>query len=175
MTQQVFAEVARQAKRFARHPALVGWLYTTTRLMALRANRTEQRRQAREQEAYAMNELLQDDSPESDWNQLRPVLEDAMHELDDKDRHAVLLRFFQNRTLDEVGVALNLYENAARMRVERALDKLRGKLARRGITATAAALAALISANAVQAAPAGFAATSFLRRPRRQRPAGFNH
>ncbi len=159
VTQQVFAQVARQAKRLARHPALVGWLYTTTRLTALRANRTEHRRQAREQEAYAMNELLQDDSPESDWNQLRPVLEDAMHELDDKDRHAVLLRFFQNRTLHEVGVALNLSENAARMRVERALDKLRGKLVRRGITATATTLAALISANTVQAAPAGFAAS----------------
>jgi RNA polymerase sigma factor (sigma-70 family) len=159
VTQQVFAEVARQAKRLARHPALVAWLYTTTRLMALRMNRTEQRRQAREQEAYTMNELLHDDAPASDWNQLRPVIEDAMYESDDKDRHAVLLRFFQNRTLNQVGMALNLSENAARMRVERALDKLRHKLARRGITANATALAALISANAVQAAPAGFATT----------------
>lgn len=159
VTQQVFAEVARQAKRLARHPALVGWLYTTTRLMALRMNRTEQRRQAREQEACAMNQLLHEDAPESDWDQLRPVIEDAMHELDDKDRHAVLLRFFQNRTLNEVGMTLNLSENAARMRVERALEKLRAKLARRGITATAATLAALVSAHAVQAAPAGFAAT----------------
>jgi RNA polymerase sigma factor (sigma-70 family) len=159
VTQQVFTEVARQAKRLARHPALVGWLYTTTRLLALRVNRTEQRRQAREQAANTMNELLHDDAPASDWNQLRPVIEDAMHELDDKDRHAVLLRFFQNKTLNEVGVALNLTENAARMRLERALDKLRLKLARRGITTTATALAAVVSANAVQTAPAGFVAT----------------
>ena len=96
-----------------------------------------------------MNELLHDDAPASDWNQLRPVIEDAMHELDDQDRHAVLLRFFQNKTLNEVGAALNLNENAARMRVDRALDKVRGKLARRGITTTAAALAAMVSANAV--------------------------
>ncbi len=67
VTQQVFTEVARQAKRLARHPALVGWLYTTTRLMALRINRTEQRRQAREQEATTMNELLHDDTPPADW------------------------------------------------------------------------------------------------------------
>ena len=159
VTQQVFAEVARQAKRLARHPALVGWLYTTARLMALRVNRTEQRRQTREHEAYSMNELLHDDSPATDWNQLSPVIEDVMHELDDKDRHAVLLRFFQNRTLNEVGAALNLTENAARMRIERALGKLRAKLARRGVTATATTLAALVSANAVQATPAGFAAT----------------
>ena len=159
VTQQVFTEVARQAKRLARHPALVGWLYTTTRLMALRMNRTGQRRQAREQEANMMNELLHDDTPPVDWNRLRPVIEDAMHELDDQDRHAVLLRFFQNKTLNEVGAALNLTENAARMRVDRALDKLRGKLARHGITTTAAALAAVMAANAVQAAPAGLAAT----------------
>ncbi len=159
VTQQVFTEVARQAKRLARHPALVGWLYTTTRLMALRVNRTEQRRKAREQEANTMNELLHHDEPPADWNQLRPVLEDAMHELDDQDRHAVLLRYFQNKSLNEVGAALNLTENAARMRVERALDKLRGKLARRGVTTTASALAAAVAAHAVQAAPAGFAAT----------------
>lgn len=159
VTQQVFTEVARQAKRLARHPALVGWLYTTTRLMALRVNRTEQRRKAREQEANTMNELLLNDEPSADWNRLRPVLEDAMHELDDQDRHAVLLRYFQNKTLNEVGAALNLTENAARMRVERALDKLRGKLARRGVTTTASALAAVVATHAVQAAPAGFAAT----------------
>jgi RNA polymerase sigma factor (sigma-70 family) len=159
VTQQVFTEVARQAKRLARHPALVGWLYTTTRLMAQRVNRTEQRRKAREQEANTMNELLHDDTLPPDWNQFRPVIEDAMHELDDKDRHAVLLRFFQNKSLNEVGVALNLTENAARMRVDRALERLRGKLARRGITTTASALSVVITANAVQAAPAGFAAT----------------
>jgi hypothetical protein len=94
-----------------------------------------------------------------DWNRFRPVIEDAMHELDDQDRHAVLLRYFQNKTLNEVGAELNLTENAARMRVDRALDKLRGKLARHGITTTAAALAAVVAANAVQAAPAGLAAT----------------
>src|SRR5512138_2081979 len=68
VTQQVFTEVARQAKRLARHPALVGWLYTTTRWIALRANRTEQRRQAREQEAYMMKELLHDDASSANWD-----------------------------------------------------------------------------------------------------------
>ena len=157
VTQLVFTEAARQAKELARHPALVGWFYTTTRLMALRANRTDQRRRAREQKAHIMNELLHEDNA-PDWNELRPVIEEAMHELEEKDRHAVLLRYFQNRSLREVGTALDLTENAARMRVERALDKLRGRLARRGVTTTAAALAAVVGANAVQAAPAGLAA-----------------
>jgi RNA polymerase sigma factor (sigma-70 family) len=159
VTQQVFTEVARQANGLARHPALVGWLYTTTRNVALRMNRTEQRRKAREQEANTMNEILHDESPAADWARLGPVLEDVMHELEEKDRHAVLLRFFQNKPLKEVGVALNLNENAARMRVERALDKLRGKLASRGISTTAGILAAAMAANAVEAAPVGLAAT----------------
>jgi RNA polymerase sigma factor (sigma-70 family) len=157
ITQQVFAEFARQAKRLLRHPAPVGWLYTTTRLVALRTIRTEQRRSAREQEANTMNELLQASTPDPDWARLRPVLEDAMHELGDKDRHAVLLRFFQNKSLKEVGMALDLGESAARMRVDRALEKLRAALLRRGLVSTAT-LASVIAANAVQVAPAGLAA-----------------
>jgi RNA polymerase sigma factor (sigma-70 family) len=159
ITQQVFTELAREANKLSRHPALAGWLYTTTRLIALRTIRTEQRRTTREREAHTMNELLRPPEPETDWNQLRPVLEDAMHDLDENDRHAVLMRFFQNKNLKEVGAALGLNENAARMRVDRALDKLRDHLARRGVTTTAGALALAITANAVQAAPAGLTAT----------------
>jgi hypothetical protein len=105
-----------------------------------------------------MNELLREPIPEPDWDHLRPMLEDAMHELVEKDRHAVLLRFFKNKSLKEVGLALGLGENAARMRVERALEKLRAVFPQRGIVATTA-LASVISANAVQIAPAGLAAT----------------
>ncbi len=77
-----------------------------------------------------------------------------MHELKEADREAILLRYFENRPFAEVGAKLGLNENAARMRVERALEKLRAVFAKRGIAATAA-LAAVISANAVQLAPAG--------------------
>ena len=159
VTQQVFVELARQARRLTNHPALLGWLYTTTRRMALRVVRSEQRRVAREQEANTMSALLHESSEKPDWDQLRPVLEDAMHELDEKDRLAVLHRFFRNKSLREVGVALGLNENAARMRVERALEKLRTQLARKGVTSTTAALALALTGNAVTAAPAGFTAT----------------
>jgi RNA polymerase sigma factor (sigma-70 family) len=158
LTQQVFSELARQAKSLARHPALVGWLYTTTRQMAWRALRSDQRRAAREQMAHTMNELLRKPAAEPDWEHLRPVLDDAMHELNHADRVAVLLRFFKNKSLREVGLELGLTENAARMRVERALEKLRLGLARKGVTSTAAALALALSGNAVNSAPAGFVA-----------------
>jgi len=158
VTQQVFCELAWQARPLARHPALIGWLYTTTRQMAWRAIRADQRRAARELMAHSMNELLRPPAAEPDWEHLRPVLDDAMHELNHADRVAVLLRFFKNKSLREVGEELDLTENAARMRVERALDKLRLGLARKGVTSSTAALALALSGQAVQTAPAGLAA-----------------
>jgi len=157
LSQQVFCELARQAARLARHPSLAAWLYTTTRQMACRELRSEKRRAAREQSLHTMNELLRQPSAELDWEHLRPVLEDAMHQLNQADRIAVLQRFFKNKSLREVGLELGLTENAARMRVERALEKLRRVLARKRVTSTAAALALVLSGNAVSSAPAGFA------------------
>ena len=159
LTQQVFCELARQARPLARHPALIGWLYTTTRQMACRLIRSEQRRAARELMAHTMNDLCSQPAAEPDWEHLRPVLDDAMHDLNDADRVAVLLRFFKNKSLREVGLELGLTENAARMRVERALDKLRLGLARKGVTSTAAALALALSGHAVNSAPAGLVAS----------------
>src|SRR5208282_1469078 len=98
VTQQVFSELARRAKPLARHPALIGWLYTTTRRMAWHLIRSEQRRAARQQMAHTMNELLDPPVAEPDWRPLRPVLEEAMHELNQADRLAVLLRFFKNKS-----------------------------------------------------------------------------
>lgn len=101
-----------------------------------------------------MREPIHEAAPDADWQKLRPALDEAMHGLKETDREAVLLRYFENRAFVEVGAKLNLSENAARMRVDRAVEKLRSLLAKRGITTTAA-LAAVISANAVQVAPAG--------------------
>ena len=105
-----------------------------------------------------MHELLSNAAPEADWDQLRPVLDTAMRELSERDREAVLLRFFEGRGFAEVGAKLNLTENAARMRVDRALDKLRVRLSEHGVTSTAAALAVALANQAVVAAPAGLAA-----------------
>jgi cell division protein FtsL len=93
-----------------------------------------------------------------DWEKIRPALDEVMHELKEADREAILLRYFENRPFAEIGEKFGLNENAARMRVERALGKLRAVFLRRGIAATTA-LASVISANAVQIAPAGLAAT----------------
>lgn len=157
VSQSVFADLARKARRLASHPSLAGWLYTCTRYTASTLRRTEQRRTAREQEAYAMNAILSAAAPEAEWAQLRPLLDDAMHTLDDEDREAVLLRHFENRSYAEIGAFLGLKENSARMRVERALDKLQAALARQGLTSTAIVLGGLLAANAAGVAPAHLA------------------
>lgn len=157
VTQEVFTELARQARPLSRHPTLAGWLYTTTRRMGLRVVRTEIRRTHREHEA--MNQFLNEPGAEPEWERLRFVLEEAMHELNEKDRLALLLRYFQNKGLKDVGAALGLNENSARMRVERALEKLRAQLARRGVTSSTAALALTLAGKAVEAAPPAFVAT----------------
>jgi hypothetical protein len=104
-----------------------------------------------------MQESHHSNDPEADWSRLAPVLDEAMHELAEADRIALLLRHFQQRPVAEVGARLGLGENAARMRVERALDRLRGRLAKRGITSTGSALALALGGPAVVAAPAGLA------------------
>ncbi|MCL4180273.1 MAG: sigma-70 family RNA polymerase sigma factor [Verrucomicrobia bacterium] len=157
VTQGVFCDLARQARRLIRHPSLAGWLYTSTRYLTAKFRRTEHRRRAREEQTHAMNELLQSANSDPNWPELRPILDDAMHDLSATDRDAVLLRYFQQRPLAEIGVQLGLTENAARMRVDRALDKLRNALAKRGVTSTAAALTVGLAQHAVGAAPGGLA------------------
>jgi RNA polymerase sigma factor (sigma-70 family) len=157
ITQLAFTELARKADEVCQHPALAGWLYTCVRHVASNLKRTEQRRLQREQEALAMNESNASNDEEAIWRQVRPVLDDAMHELDEKDRTVVVLRFFEHRSLREVGETVGLNENAARMRVERAMEKLRDLLARRGITSTASGLASALAAGAIFTAPSGMA------------------
>ena len=159
VAQRVFTDLARKAAALASRPVLSGWLHRATQFAATDVVRAERRRRIREQEAHAMQELTRHPGAEPDWDRLRPVLDQAVNELGERDRDAVMLRFYEGRAFADIGVALRLSEDAARMRVDRALDKLRGSLAKRGVTSTAAALAAVLADQAGVAAPAGLAAT----------------
>ncbi|MCL5098430.1 MAG: sigma-70 family RNA polymerase sigma factor, partial [Candidatus Omnitrophica bacterium] len=105
LSQAVFTELARKAPKLLGHPSLAGWLYTTVRHLAANLRRADRHRRRREEEAQTMNELLSEDSPDQAWDQIRPVLDDALHELNEADRAAVVLRFLEDRTLREVGLA----------------------------------------------------------------------
>lgn len=159
MAQQVFASLATKASALRRHPTLAGWLFTSTHYAASQLVRAERRRRLREQKAQTMNELLQESGPAVDWEALRPVLDDLICELGERDREAVVLRFFEGRSLAQVGKRLQLSEEGARSRVERALDKLRMALGQRGVTSTSTALGLALASHVSTAAPAGLAAT----------------
>ena len=159
VTQTVFIDLARKARSLCRCAALSGWLYRHTCYTASKAVRSDRRRQAREKEAVAMNG--QNDRSETDtiWQQIAPVLDDALSRLGTRDRDAIVLRFFEQRDLRVVGAALGVSEAGAQKRVSRALEKLRRYFARRGITLSTAALATLLSSQAISTAPSVLAAS----------------
>jgi RNA polymerase sigma factor (sigma-70 family) len=156
VAQGVFADLARKASSLEGRTNLAGWLYTSTRYAAAQTVRTERRRKNREMETHAMNEI---NAPQAcGWDRLGPVIDVAMDELNEDEREIVLLRFFEDRPLAEIGSRFSVSADAARMRIERALEKLRTGLARRGLVSTAAALAEAFAGQSILAAPAGLVA-----------------
>lgn len=155
IAQTTFTTLADKAAKIETTEALAGWLYHTARHLALRAIRSEQRRRQREQMAVTMN------TDEPDSGVVAEHLETAMDQLKPEDRDALVLRFFEDRNLRDVGHELGLSEDAARMRVNRSLEKLRSIFSKLGITGTTAWLATTLptSATAVVAVPTGLGAS----------------
>ena len=155
ITQAVFIILARKAESLGPKTILSGWLCRTARYASANALTIQRRRQRREQEAH-MQAILNE--PESEtWQQIAPLLDGAMGQLGQKDHDAVVLRFFEGRNFREIGAALGASEDAAKMRVNRALEKLRKFFTKRGVSSTTAIIAGAISANSIQAAPVALA------------------
>jgi RNA polymerase sigma factor (sigma-70 family) len=158
ITQRVFADLAAKSAILQRHPAITGWLFTGTHYAAAQVVRTERRRKEREQKVHLMEALSTESTAAVDWEQLRPLLDTLVLALPARDRDALLLRYFEGRSFAEVGARLQLTDHGARARVDRAVEKLRAMLARRGITSTSAALGLVLAHQASAAVPAGLAA-----------------
>jgi RNA polymerase sigma factor (sigma-70 family) len=156
VTQSVFADLARDAHKLKPDTILTAWLYTVARRTAIDAVRTESRRQLREQIAMEMTLM---NATADDWAQIAPLLDDAMAALDETDRTAVLLRYFENKSLRDVGASLNISDDAAQKRVSRAVESLREFFTKQRVAVGASALVILLSANAVKAAPAHLTGT----------------
>ncbi len=156
VSQSAFLKLASHASDLPPHTIVTAWLYQVTRREAIDVVRREARRESREQIASEMNPM---NATDDDWAQIAPLLDDAMHALDQTDRAAVLLRYFENKSLREVGAALGTSDDAAQKRVSRAVERLRDVLSRHGVAAGAGAVTTVLSTHAVQAAPAKLATT----------------
>ncbi len=162
VTQSVFVLLSQKAPRLKPTGSLAAWLYHAASLKAKESLRSELARRKRERKAHDMATTTSssDDEDTLDWDRVAPLLDSAMGDLPDGDREAVLLRFFQNQPLREVGASLGVSEDAARKRVSRAVEKLRGWFAKRGVAFSAAALAGALSTKTVEAVPAHLAAST---------------
>ena len=151
VTQTTFIILAQEAQCLTDRMVLSSWLHRTASNQAAKLVRGEMRRRAREQESYAMQTAPLE--PDPDWKQLAPILDGALNKLNEGDRTAIFLRFFEKKTANEIGLTLRVGEQAAQKRVLRALERLRGILSNQGVTLSATTLAALVTAQAVVAVP----------------------
>jgi RNA polymerase sigma factor (sigma-70 family) len=156
VAQTVFLDLARMARTFSRKVMLGGWLHRHTCFVAKKALRTELRRQSRERQAAQMNAL---NEYKAGLGEAGDALDEAINQLSEQDRTAIILRFFEQRDFRGVGQALGTSEDTAQKRVSRALEKLHWLLGRKGIALSAGALAVALAGGAVTAAPAGMAAS----------------
>ncbi len=158
VSQNVFVALAQNSRNLSDRPVLAGWLHHTARNLAVKSIRSETRRRTHEQKAAIMNEILSGEG-NVNWDDISPYLDEALAELGDSDRDALLLRYFKNHDLRTVGARLGISEDAAQKRVSRAVERLREFFAKRGVAVGAGGLVVLISANAVHAAPVGLGAS----------------
>jgi RNA polymerase sigma factor (sigma-70 family) len=157
VTQKVFTDLARKASSLSQRATLTGWLYVSTHHASAEVVRGERRRKTREMESQIMQTLLDESTPEPDLHRLRLALDEVIVALRDDEREAIALRFFEQRSFAEIGATLRLSEEAARKRLDRALEKLRLALSRRGLTSTSLALTATLGELGAGTVPAALA------------------
>jgi RNA polymerase sigma factor (sigma-70 family) len=156
VSQIVFIRLAKAPPKLASEGQLLGWLHRTTVHASIDLWRSETRRRAREQHAVVMQT---NPTEEVAWNEMSPVLDEALNELEDAERQVILLRFFEQKTMADLARILDVSEDAAKMRVSRAIGRLRTRLSGLGATCSAALLGTLLYERSVEAAPNGLAAT----------------
>src|SRR5579864_6300785 len=150
--QTVFIRLAKAVPNVRGDAELAAWLHRTAVHASIDLWRSETRRRAREQQAVSMQTDQIETTP---WNDIAPILDDALNKLNNTDRQAILLRFFEQKSMRELGLTCGIGEDAAKMRVSRAMDRLRSIFAARGVVCGAAGLAVLLGERAVEAAPSG--------------------
>lgn len=151
VTQAVFLVLAKKAASLANYPTLAGWLVVTTRNIAKTALRSKLRRRKHEQAAAKAEGVAMDDPVLT--AELGRLIDDALADLSAIDRDAVTLRLLENLSFADIGLTLNVSEEAARKRFDRAVVRLRSILTNKGLAITAAGLVSTSKTLAAMTAP----------------------
>src|SRR5688500_13312901 len=155
VAQAVFVILARKVHRIKPGTLLHAWLFATTRYAAKNALRMQARRAHHESKAAAAAKTRGADKTVPVPVFIEAMLDDAMAELGETDRSAVLLCYFGEKNWREVGARIGSAEDAARMHVGRAVAQMRAFFARRGMHVSAATVAAGLASAARASAPHG--------------------
>jgi RNA polymerase sigma factor (sigma-70 family) len=154
VTQAVFIVLAKKAHRID-GTTLAGWLVNAARLLAKQAMREEWRRKNREKQAALMKEQT---SKPADWDQVSPIVDEALSRLGKKDRTAVTLRYLEGRELSEVAATMGVSEGAAAKRLTRAMAKMRKAFSGKSVQMSSVMIGTMLLDHAKTTAPEGLAA-----------------
>ncbi len=150
-SQLTFIALAQKAKSLTSCASLGGWLHTTAMMQAKNLSRKSQRESRKRQLLQAAMETEPPHASNDVWKEMQPVLDEALAALSDKDREAVLLRFYRSLSIREIAATLGIATDAAQKRIDRATERLRGKLARRGVQTSGTLSAAMLAGFAADA------------------------
>jgi len=145
--QAVFLALARKAPALKREQALGGWLHHVA-LCAARNERTARaRRLRREQEAAAMQQDAAAELTPETTAALREWLDRELDKLPDKYRRPLVLVHLEGRSLEETAAVLKCKDGTLRVWLNRAREKLRNRLTRRGVSVSVPALVAWLASQ----------------------------
>jgi RNA polymerase sigma factor (sigma-70 family) len=153
ITQAVFILLSQRAHKIRGNTNLIGWLHQTTRYTAANALKIQRRRQFHERAHAAQEPIMTSPRGPERWTELAPMIDQAVGRLDKTSRTAVLLRYFQNKTVQEVASETGVSVDAAQKRLSRAIQKLRTVLTASGFVVSAVAITSLLAEKSVEAAP----------------------
>ena len=158
VAQEVFSDLAQKSSRLSPQIVLAAWLHRAASLAAAKCVRTYVRRSERERKAMDLHHQNLEQKSDESSDALLPLLDEGLECLSDKDRHAVVLRFFGHKSFAAVGTELGVSEDTAQKRVSRAIEKLRNYFRREGIAVGTATISSSLSAASAYTAPTELAA-----------------
>jgi RNA polymerase sigma factor (sigma-70 family) len=157
--QATFLVLVRKAAWIVPRDMVANWLYGVACRTALKARAMIARRRAHEKQVMEMPEA-EAVEPDECWRDLHPLLDQQLSRLPDKYRLPVVLCHLEGKTGREAARLLGWPEGTVSSRLARARALLARRLARHGLTASAALATLLVKASASAGVPPALVAST---------------